>query len=172
MIPIEPGFHCNKTNKKVKPMSQIEDKLNALGIELPTPTAPLAAYVATRLVGDLLYISGQLPMTGDTLINGHLGGDVPNEIGQDAARICAVNIFAQAKLALGDLDRLLECISLRIYVASTPDFTEHHIIANGASNLIVEIMGEAGKHTRAAFGVAALPLNAAVEIEAILQVKI
>lgn len=152
-------------------MSLIEDKLNALGIEIPTPEAPLAAYVSTKQVGDMLYISGQLPKTADTIITGHLGKDVPNEIGQDGARICAVNIFAQAKQALGDLDRVIECVSLRIYVASTPSFTDHHLIANGASNLITEIMGAAGKHTRAAVGVAALPLNAAVEIEAVFKVS-
>ncbi|MBM7047691.1 MULTISPECIES: RidA family protein [Rhizobium] len=150
----------------------IEGRLKELGIVLPQAAAPAANYVPYVISGNLLYLSGQLPMeNGKVGVTGHLGADVDVAGGQRAAELCAINILAQAKAALGgDLGRIKRLIKLNGFVASTPDFVEQHLVINGASNLLANVLGDAGKHARAAVGMAALPLNAAVEIDAILEI--
>ena len=150
----------------------IEDRLKALSIALPEAAAPAANYVPYVISGNLLYISGQLPTDGGKMIaTGHLGANVTLEDGQKAARACAINIIAQAKAALGgDLGRVTRILRINGFVASTPDFTEQHLVINGASDLLAEVFGEAGRHSRAAVGMAALPLGAAVEIDAIVEI--
>lgn len=152
-------------------MSKIDERLTSLGIAIPELAPPVANYVPFTISGKTLYISGQLPGAGGQMTKGHLGKDVSLEDGQKAARICAINIIAQAKAALGDLDKISRCLRLGGFVASTPDFTDHPKVVNGASDLIVEVFGDAGKHARAAVGVSALPLGAAVEVDAIFEIK-
>jgi enamine deaminase RidA (YjgF/YER057c/UK114 family) len=156
----------------MKMSDAIEGRLKELGIVLPQAAAPAANYVPYVISGNLLYLSGQLPMeNGKIGVTGHLGKDVDVAGGQRAAELCAINILAQAKAALGgDLGRIKRLIKLNGFVASTPDFVEQHLVINGASNLLANVLGEAGKHARAAVGMAALPLNAAVEIDAILEI--
>ncbi|EPE98530.1 RidA family protein [Rhizobium grahamii] len=150
---------------------QIAARLKEMGISLPEAAAPAANYVSYVISGNLLYISGQLPAENGKITTGHLGKDVDLATGQRAAELCAVNILAQARAALGgDLGRIKRVVKLNGFVASTPDFVEQHLVINGASNLIGAVLGEAGKHARAAVGMAALPLNAAVEIDAIMEI--
>ncbi|QWW69380.1 RidA family protein [Rhizobium sp. WYJ-E13] len=151
---------------------QIATRLSEMGITLPEAAAPAANYVPYVISGNLLTISGQLPLEGGKVaISGHLGKTVDVAAGQRAAELCAINILAQAKAALGgDLGRIRRVIKLNGFVASAPDFVEQHLVINGASNLIAGVLGEAGKHARAAVGMAALPLNAAVEIDAIMEI--
>ncbi len=145
----------------------IEDRLRNLGILLPTPPAAVANYVPALIVDDQLYISGQLPLTSAGLaITGKLGAEVSLDEGVAAARQCAINILAQARAAVGSLNDIRRVVALRVYVASTPDFTQQPKVANGASDLIVALFGERGRHVRAAVGVTVLPLDAPVEIEA------
>lgn len=151
--------------------SKIDARLAALGITIPDLAPPVANYVPFTISGKTLYISGQLPGAGGQMTKGHLGKDVSLEDGQKAARVCAINIIAQAKAALGDLDKISRCLRLGGFVASTPEFTDHPKVVNGASDLIVEVFGDAGKHARAAVGVSALPLGAAVEVDAIFEIK-
>lgn len=151
--------------------SKIDARLAALGITIPDLAPPVANYVPFTISGKTLYISGQLPGAGGQMTKGHLGKDVSLEDGQKAARVCAINIIAQAKAALGDLDKVSRCLRLGGFVASTPEFTDHPKVVNGASDLIVEVFGDAGKHARAAVGVSALPLGAAVEVDAIFEIK-
>ncbi len=149
----------------------IDERLSAQGVTLPVPAAPAANYVAFTIEGGLLTISGQLPMENGTLaVTGKLGAVVSLEDGQRAARLCAINILAQAQSALGDLGRIRRCVRLGGFVASTPDFVEQHKVINGASDLMATILGDAGKHARAAVGVASLPLDAAVEVEALFAI--
>jgi enamine deaminase RidA (YjgF/YER057c/UK114 family) len=148
-----------------------EQRLAALGIDLPKAAAPAANYVPFMRAGNLLYTAGQLPLKGGHLIaTGLLGQDLDATRGQEAARQCAINILAQAKAALGDLENIARIIKITVFVASTPDFTTQHLVANGASDLLVAVLGDKGKHARSAVGVASLPLNAPVEIEAIIEV--
>lgn len=151
---------------------QIATRLSEMGITLPEAAAPAANYVPYVISGNLLTISGQLPLEGGKVaVSGHLGKTVDVAAGQRAAELCAINILAQAKAALGgDLGRIRRVIKLNGFVASAPDFVEQHLVINGASNLIAGVLGEAGKHARAAVGMAALPLNAAVEIDAIMEI--
>ena len=150
----------------------IEERLSTLGVTLPPAAAPAANYVPFVLEGSLLTISGQLPIEGGVVaVAGKLGADVSLEEGQRAARLCAINILAQAKAALGDLARIRRCVKLGGFVASTPGFTDQHLVTNGASDLIAWALGEAGKHARLAVGVPSLPRNAAVEVEAIFAVS-
>ncbi|MBX5158984.1 RidA family protein [Rhizobium sp. NZLR1b] len=151
---------------------EIAKRLTEMGITLPEAAAPAANYVPYVISGNLLYISGQLPLEGGKIaVSGHLGKTVDVAAGQRGAELCAINILAQAKAALGgDLGRILRVIKLNGFVASAPDFVEQHLVINGASNLIAGVLGEAGKHARAAVGMAALPLNAAVEIDAIMEI--
>ncbi|AVA21458.1 RidA family protein [Rhizobium sp. LEGMi198b] len=150
----------------------IESRLKELGIVLPQAAAPAANYVPYVISGNLLYLSGQLPMENGKLgVTGLLGKDVDVAGGQRAAELCAINILAQAKAALdGDLGRIKRIIKLNGFVASVPEFVEQHLVINGASNLLANVLGDAGKHARAAVGMAALPLNAAVEIDAIMEI--
>ncbi len=153
--------------------SRIEERLAELGLTLPAAAAPAANYVPWTRSGDTLYIAGQLPFEDGKLeIKGDVGGAVSLEDGKRAARLCALNILAQAKAALdGDLDRVTRCLKLGAFVAAAPGFGEHPQVVNGASDLMVEAMGDAGRHARFAVGVSGLPLNAAVEIDAILEVR-
>ncbi len=151
--------------------SSIEQRLRKLGIELPEAAAPAANYVPFTVSGKTVLVSGQLPLEGGRLtLTGKLGDGVPLEAAQAAARLCAVNLLAQLKRACdGDLDRAGRCLRLGGFVASTPAFHDHHKVINGASDLIVEAMGEAGRHARFAVGVAALPMDAAVEVDATFE---
>ncbi len=150
----------------------IAERLADMKITLPDAPAPAAKYVPYSFVGSTLYISGQLPMIGGSITTtGHLGINVDVEAGQKAAEICAINILAQANAALnGDLERIVRLAKIHGYVASSADFTEQHLVINGASNLLVDILGERGMHARAAVGMVSLPLAAAVEIDAIFEI--
>ncbi len=148
-----------------------EQRLKALGIELPAAPAPVGNYVAHARSGNLLFISGQLSRSSDgKLITGVLGGSLSVAQGQAAARQCALNVLAQAKAALGDLDRIVQVMRLTGFVACAPGFVDHPQVLNGASDLMAEVLGERGMHTRAAIGAASLPAGCAVEIDAILAV--
>jgi len=153
----------------------ITSRLEDLGITLPQATAtaaPVANYAPTLLSGGLLYVSGQLPMEdGAVKYAGRLGAQLDAGAGVAAARLCAVNLLAQAAAALdGDLGRVQRVVKLGGFVAATPEFTDHSKVMNGASDLMVEVFGEAGRHTRFAVGCASLPLGAAVEIDALFEV--
>jgi len=151
----------------------IEHQLNQLGIELPRPPIPGGNFVPTRMVGPFLYISGQVPaINGQDHHIGKVGAEVSLEQAQDAARLCAINILAQAKAALGgDLQRLRSCIRLGGFVNAAPDFAQHPKVINGASDLIGQVMGDAGRHVRVAVGCNSLPRNLAVEIEAVFEIS-
>ncbi|THK40111.1 RidA family protein [Ensifer sp. MPMI2T] len=152
--------------------AEIETRLADLGITLPKAAAPAANYVPYVISGSMLYISGQLPMeAGNVAVTGHVGKDVDVATAQRAAELCAINILAQAKAALsGDLGRIRRLVKINGFVASVPEFVEQHLVINGASNLLANVLGETGKHARAAVGMAALPFNAAVEIDAIIEI--
>ena len=150
----------------------VESRLQELGVTLPTPAVPAANYVPYKVYANQLFISGQLPMSPTGLAyTGKLGLDVSVETGQEAARLCAINILAQAKAALGDLDRIAECLKLGGFVNATPDFTDHPMVINGASNLIVEALGDKGRHTRFAVGAGSLPSDTPVEVDALFAVE-
>lgn len=150
-----------------------ETRLKALGLELPHAAAPAANYVPFVVEGDQCVISGQLPMwNGELRHTGHLGADVDLATGQEAARLCTLNILAQLKVAVGgDLTRVRRCVRLGGFVACTPDFTDQPKVINGASDLMVEIFGNPGRHARFAVGAPALPLGAAVEVDAVFRVE-
>ncbi len=152
---------------------RIEARLAELKIELPQATTPLANYVPSVRAGDLLFVSGQIcQWNGERRFIGKLGREISLEQGQEAARLCALNILAVAKSALdGDLDRILRCVRLGGFVNSVDDFTQQPQVVNGASNLMVEVFGDAGRHARAAVGVNVLPSNVAVEVEAVFEVR-
>jgi enamine deaminase RidA (YjgF/YER057c/UK114 family) len=151
---------------------RIDRKLEELGLALPQAAAPVAAYVPTVLAGNLLHVSGQLPFKDGQLVTGRVGDGVSLEDGQDAAKLCALMIVAQVKAALGgSLGRVERIVKLGVFVNSTADFTDQPKVANGASELMVALFGDAGKHARSAVSVPALPLGAAVEIDAIVQVS-
>lgn len=145
-------------------------RLAELGIELPKPPAPVASYVPAVIAGPLMFISGQLSLEGGKLITGKLGQDLDIETGQKAARACALNLIAQAQMALGDLDRIRACVKLTGFVNAAPDFIDHPKVINGASDLMAQVFGDAGRHARAAVGAGSLPLGAAVEVEAIFEI--
>ena len=149
----------------------IEQRLTELGIELPTPAAPVAAYVPVVVAGGMAYVSGQLPFVGGQLVTGRLGDDVSLEQGTAAAQACGLMILAQLKATLGSLDRVERVVKLGAFVNSTMDFTDQPKVANGASELMAQVFGEAGKHARSAVGVPVLPLGAAVEVDAIVAVR-
>lgn len=149
----------------------IEQRLIELDIELPEAAAPVANYVPAVLSGNMLYTSGQITLwNGEKRHIGKLGAEISADEGQAAARLCALNIIAQAKAALGDLDRVARVVKLVGFVNSTPDFVDQPKVINGASDLMAEVFGDKGRHARSAVGVASLPLGVAVEIEAILEV--
>ena len=153
-------------------MSDIAAKLADLGLELPKPAAPVAAYVPVVEHGGLLYVSGQLPFRDGQVVTGRLGEDVDVAGGQDAAQRVALMLVAQIGQALGgDWSRVERIVKLGVFVNSTPDFTDQAKVANGASDLFETLFGEAGRHARAAVGVAVLPLGAAVEADAIVAVR-
>jgi len=153
-------------------MAQVEQKLAALGIALPTPAAPIANYVGFVRAGSLLVVSGQICLgAGGTLIaKGKLGETVTVEQGQAAARACAINLLAQVKVALGDLDKMVRVVRLGGFINSAPTFLDGPKVMNGASDLMVEVFGDKGRHARTTVGVAALPLDAAVEVEGLFEV--
>ena len=154
-------------------MSLIEDKLNKLNIILPEPKAPVGAYVATKVVGKLLFISGQVSIDKNTkLITGKIGKDLNLDEGYEAAQRCGLSIVAHVKNACGgDLDRIKTCVKLTGYVNSTDDFKDQPKIINGASDIIAKIFDKKGEHTRAAVSVNSLPLGVAVEVDAIFEIN-
>ncbi|MGD9784846.1 MAG: RidA family protein [Hyphomicrobiaceae bacterium] len=150
----------------------IESRLARLGLTLPEAPAPVANYVPFLVTGDLLFIAGQISKAPDGHVaTGRLGAGLSIEDGATAARYCALNILAQAKAALGDLSRIAQVVRLNGFVTSTPECGDQPKVVNGASDLMVEVLGEAGRHTRVAVGVAALPGGAAVEIDAVLRIR-
>ena len=150
----------------------IEQRLAELGVTLPQPAAPVAAYVPTVEHGGLLHISGQISVAdGGELVKGRLGEDMDLDGGIAAARRCGVMLLAQMKAALGSLDRVEKIVKLGVFVSSAPSFTDQPKVANGASELMQDVFGEAGRHARSAVGVAVLPLGVAVEVDAIVAVK-
>jgi len=152
---------------------RIAARLSALGIVLPTPMAPLANYVPFVVAGALATVSGQVPaVDGKIGFTGKLGLGVSVEQGQAAARQCFVNVLAQLQVACGgDLDRVVQVVRLGGFVACTPEFTQHAVVMNGASDLAVEVFGDAGRHARSTIGVPSLPGDAAVEVEGMFQIE-
>ena len=156
-------------------MSDIEANLAALGITLPVGPAPVANYVPFVITGSLLMVSGQICFGPDGKLadkhKGKLGDDISNELGVEAARLCCINVLAQAKAALGgDLGRIRRCVRLGGFINSAPHFAALAVIMNGASDLMVEVLGEGGRHARSTVGVAELPADAAVEVEAMFEI--
>jgi enamine deaminase RidA (YjgF/YER057c/UK114 family) len=151
--------------------STARERLNQAGLELPTPPGVGGAYVQTKQIGDILYVSGQVAAGADGLVaTGKVGGEVDFDTGFKCAQQCALNLLAQVQAAVGDLDKVKQVIKLTVFVAAVPDYIEPQKVANGASELINQVLGDAGAHCRSAFGVAVLPLDSPVEVEAILQV--
>ncbi len=148
----------------------VEAQLRKLGITLPEAPAPAARYVPFVVAGPFVFIAGQLPIRqGKVAVTGKLGAGVALEDGIEAARLCAINILSQLRAAC-DLDKVRRCVRLNGFVASTPDFTDQPRVINGASDLIADVFGEAGRHSRVAVGVASLPLDAAVEVDGIFEI--
>ena len=151
------------------PFDQI---LHERGIVLPTPPQPVGSYTPVMVTGNLVFVSGQIPVQEDQVkFKGKLGKDISVEVGQQAAKLCIINGLAQLKVAIGQLDRVNKIVKLTGFVNSDPCFTEHSKVVNGASDLLVDIFGERGKHARAAVGVNSLPMDSAVEIEFIAELK-
>ncbi|HEY0646641.1 RidA family protein [Phenylobacterium sp.] len=152
--------------------SSFEARLIALGLVLPPAGAPVANYVPVVVHAGLAAVSGQLPRDGERLVTGQVGTDLTVDDGKAAARLCALAILAQLRDALGgDLDRVVRCVQLTGFVNAAPGFSEHPQVINGASDLMVEVFGDAGRHARAAVGAASLPLGAAVEVAAAFAVS-
>ncbi len=149
----------------------IEARLKELKIELPKAAAPVANYVPTVAAGNLLFVSGQVTfLDGKLQYIGKLGKEISLEDGRAAARLCALNVLAQAQAALGSLDRVKRVVMVQGFVNAVPDYTDHPKVVNGASDLFVEVFGDAGKHARFAVGAGSLPANVAVEVAAVLEV--
>jgi enamine deaminase RidA (YjgF/YER057c/UK114 family) len=152
-------------------MSVVEQRLKDLDIELPIPAAAVANYVPYVITGNLVFISGQLPLeNGKPAVLGKLGAEVSVEDGTRAARLCGLGLLAQLRAAVGDLDRVKRAVRLTAFVASDPTFTDQPKVVNGASDLMVEVLGDAGRHARVAVGAPSLPLNVAVEIEGVFEI--
>jgi enamine deaminase RidA (YjgF/YER057c/UK114 family) len=148
------------------------DKLREYGYELPMPKAPVATYVPVTRVGNIVYVSGQISMGENGVVTGRLGENMNVVQGGNAAELAAINMLSQVVHTAGvDLEKLKRVVKLTVFVASAPDFTEQHLVANGVSNLLVGVLGDKGKHARSAVGVAALPFGAAVEVEGIFEVE-
>ncbi len=148
----------------------IDQNLKRLGVELPQAAAPAANYAPYAISGTLLMTAGQLPLVdGKLIFTGILGSGLDVADGQAAARACAINILAQARAAIADLERITRLVKITVFVASSPEFTDQHLVANGASDFLAEALGPRGIHARSAVGVASLPLNAPVEIEAVIE---
>jgi len=156
-------------------MSTVDQKLADLGIALPTPAAPVANYVSFVRTGNLIFMSGQLCFGPDGKLadvhKGKLGAEVSMEAGQEAARLCAINILALLKSAVGDWNSVVRCVRLGGFINAVPTFAALAPVMNGASDLIVGVLGEQGRHARTTIGVAELPLDAAVEVEALFEVR-
>lgn len=150
--------------------TQVDRKLEELGLTLPTPAAPIASYTPAVEAAGLLHVSGQLPFRDGQVITGRLGEGMSVEDGQAAAQACGLMLVAQIKAALGDLGRVRRIVKLGVFVNSAPDFTDQPKVANGASDLMTALFGDDGRHARSAVGVAALPLGVAVEVDAIVEV--
>ena len=149
----------------------IEEKIKALGIELPNPPTPAGSYIPVVKTGNLLFISGQIPMeNGKVIFTGKVSDD-NLETAQKSARMCAINILAQIKRQVGDFDKVSKIVRLSGFVNSAPEFTQHPKVINAASDLFFEIFGDKGKHSRIAVGVASLPLGSMTEIDAIIEVS-
>ncbi|MDR3474606.1 MAG: RidA family protein [Devosia sp.] len=152
-------------------MTTAIEKLRQYGYELPAAKAPVASYLPVVRTGNLLYVSGQISSSESGVVTGRLGDTMNVVQGGNAAELAALNVLAQIVHNGGvELDAIRRVVKVTVFVASTPEFTEHHLVANGGSNLIVGVLGDKGKHARAAIGVTALPFGAAVEIEAIVEV--
>ncbi len=152
-------------------MSNVENKIKELGLQLPEPPKPLAAYIPAKKTGNLVFTAGQLPMVnGELILKGLLGQDVEINAAYTAAKICTLNALAAIKGVIGDLDQIKQVVKVVGYVASVPTFTQQPADVNGASELLLEIFSEKGKHARSAVGMAVLPLNAAVEIELTVEI--
>ena len=149
----------------------LSERLTSLGLSLPATQPPLAAYVPARLAGGLLYLSGHVSRAGGEVVSGVVGGDVDVQTAQSLARSIALDLLASAAAATGAVDRITGVARLTVYVRSAPGFSGQPSVANGASDLLVELFGDPGRHARSAVGVSELPLGAAVEIEAILEVS-
>ena len=148
------------------------DKLREYGYELPMPKAPVATYIPVTRTGNVIYVSGQISSDANGVTEGKLGDTMNVVQGGNAAELAAVNLLSQIVHSAGvDLGKVKRVLKLTVFVNSTPDFTEHHLVANGASNLIVGVLGDNGKHARSAIGMAALPLGAAVEVEGIIEIE-
>jgi enamine deaminase RidA (YjgF/YER057c/UK114 family) len=156
-------------------MSAVDKKLRDLGITLPAPAAPVANYVPFVRTGNLIVISGQLCLGPDGKLaedhKGKLGAEITPEVGQQAARLCALNLLAQLKAATGDLDQVVRCVRLGGFINAVPTFAGLAPVMNGASDLMVEVLGDAGRHARSTIGVAELPLDACVEVEGMFEVR-
>ena len=152
-------------------MSKVEARLAELGIELPAPAAPIATYVGFVRTGNLVHVSGQVSNDASGGIKGTVGVDVDLETAQKAARMCGVSLLAQLKAAVGDLDNVVRVVKLGGFVQAGPDFYDVPKVINGCSDLMVEVLGDAGRHARAAVGVYKLPLNFAVEVDAVVEVR-
>ena len=151
----------------------IDRRLSELGIVLPQPPAPVASYVPYVTTGNLVFISGQIPLeNGHVRYAGTVGKDMSLDDGKAAARMCGINLIAQLKVACGgNLDRVQRCVRLGVFVNAIPGFGQHPEIANGASDLMLEVFGDNGRHARAAVGAGSLPRNVAVEVEAVFEIK-
>ena len=150
----------------------IEERLTELGIELPPAPKPVASYVPVVVAGGLAFVAGQGALVdGEVLHPGHVGADVTVEQAQEAARRCGLQVLAALREELASLDRVRRIANVTVYVASAPGFTEQPVVANGASDLFIEVFGEAGRHARAAVGVPELPLNLSVEVAVIVEVE-
>ncbi|MET0742584.1 MAG: RidA family protein [Microvirga sp.] len=156
-------------------MGSVDAKLQDLGITLPKPAAPVANYVGFVRTGNLVVISGQLCFDRDGKLaeshKGKLGAEISPETGQQAARLCAINVLAQLKSAIGDLDNVVRCVRLGGFINAVPSFAGLAAIMNGASDLMVEVLGDNGRHARSTIGVAELPLDACVEVEGMFEVR-
>ena len=150
----------------------IEKRLDALNIILPSPPKPVGSYVAVVITGKLAFVSGQIPIKdGKVIYAGKVSKDLSVEDAQKAARLCVINALAQLKAELGNLDRISKIVKVSGFVNSPPEFTDHPKVINGASDLLFEIFGQKGQHTRIAVGVSSLPLNSAVEIDLIAEIN-
>ncbi len=156
-------------------MGTVEERLAELGIKLPTPAAPVANYVGTVRSGNLLFVSGQICFGLDGKLSdahkGKLGAEISMEAGVEAARLCAINVLAQVRGAIGDLDGVERCVRLGGFINAVPTFAAIPMVMNGASDLMVAVFGDKGRHARSTIGVAELPADAAVEVEAIFAVR-
>ena len=156
-------------------MGTVEERLAELGIKLPTPAAPVANYVGAVRSGNLLFVSGQIPFGPDGKLadahKGKLGAEISMEAGVEAARLCAINVLAQVRGAIGDLDGVERCVRLGGFINAVPTFAAIPAVMNGASDLMVAVFGDRGRHARSTIGVAELPADAAVEVEAIFAVR-